>query len=481
MTIRKVFSITLAILCLAGCTMAPAYKRPSLPVPANWPTGPAYKGAIEEQGGSAPANTVWRDFYLNEQLRKVIELALRNNRDLRISALNIEKAQALYSIRRADLIPSVYASGKGIQAGVPADLSKTGRATTTREYSVSLGITAFELDFFGRVRSLKDQALEQYFATEQAWRSARIALIAEVANTFLTLAADRESLNLARETLKSQEESYRLIERRFNVGASSMLDLRQVETRVEAARRDAALFAVREARDENALALLAGTPIPLYLLPQALDPNVTLKNISVNLPSEVLLGRPDIAQAEHQLKAVNAYIGAARAAFFPSITLTTGIGTASNELSRLFEAGAQSWSFTPQVSMPIFDPRTWAALKTVKVEREIAVAQYEKAIQTGFREVADALAQRGTIGDQIAAQQALVNAISEAYRLATARYNQGIDSFLPVLDSQRSLYASQEGLIALRLAHLTNLVTLYKVLGGGELTDKSQNGEMAKW
>ena len=463
----KSLPIILATLLLAGCTMAPTYKRPSMPVPENWPTGPAYQAAPSGQTGTTPGNMAWHDFYLNEQMRQVIDLALKNNRDLRITALNIERAQALYRIKRADLLPSVYASGSGLRKGIPADLAKEGEAFTSKEYSVGLGITSWEIDFFGRVRSLKDQALQQYFATQEAWRSARIALMAEVARVYLALAADREGLKLSADTLKSQEESLRLIERRFNAGSSSMLDVRQAQTRVEAARRDVALFTARIAQDENALVFLVGASIPPNLLPSAMDPDAVLRDISVKLPSEVLLGRPDIMQAEDQLKAANAYIGVARAAFFPSITLTTSVGSASPELSHLFTAGAETWLFMPQVNMPIFDPRTWAALKGVKAEREIALAQYEKAIQAGFREVADALAQRGTIGEQISAQVALVDAISEAYRLADARYQRGIDSYLTVLDAQRSLYAAQLVLIGLRLERLGNLVTLYKVLGGG--------------
>lgn len=466
MMIRKAFPILIALLSLVGCTMAPTYSRPAPSVPDTWPTGPAYD-AVQNQIGPIPAITNWHDFYSDDKLRKVISLALKNNRDLRITALNVERAQALYRIQRSDLLPSVYASGAGVNKRVPADLSNKGGAYTNREYSVSLGITSWEIDFFGRLRSLKDQALEQYFGSEQAWRSARIALMAEVANVYLALAADRQSLKLTKDTLKSQDESYRLIERRFGVGASSMLDVRQAQTRLEAARRDVAFFTTREAQDQNVLTLLAGAPIPPDLLPEVLESDVVLKDITIKLPSEVLLSRPDIMAAEHRLKAVNAFIGAARAAFFPSITLTTGIGTATSELSRLFTAGAQMWSFMPQINMPIFDSRTWGALRTVKVEREIAVAQYEKAVQSGFREVADALAQRGTIGEQISAQQALVDASSDVYRLADARYQRGIDSYLSVLDAQRSLYAAQQILINLHLARLSNLVTLYKVLGGG--------------
>lgn len=465
---EKSLPAIVAAFLLVGCTMAPAYKRPPLPIPGDWPTGSAYQVTAPQQTGALPDEVGWRDFFLNEQLRQIIDLALKNNRDLRIAALNIERAQAMYRIRRADLLPAVYASGSVLNSRVPADLANEGEAYTSRQYNVGLGITSWELDFFGRVRSLKDQALQQYFATEEAWRSARIALIAEVANVYLALAADRESRKLSADTLKSQEESLHLTERRFSVGTSSVLDVRQAQTRVEAARRDVALFTTKIAQDENALAYLVGRSIPPELLPGVMDPEVVVKDIAVKLPSAVLLNRPDIMQAEYQLKAANAYIGAARAAFFPSITLTTAVGTASPELSHLFTAGAQTWSFLPQVSMPIFDPRTWAALKEVKAEREIALAQYEKAIQAGFREVADALAQRGTIGEQISAQIALVDATSEVYRLADARYQRGIDNYLTVLDAQRSLYAAQLVLINLRLQRLSNLVTLYKVLGGGD-------------
>jgi outer membrane protein, multidrug efflux system len=466
--IRNTLVIILAIAYLAGCTMAPHYTRPAPSVPAAWPTGPAYKGTAEQGAGQAPADIGWRDFYADERLQKVISLALSNNRDLRIAALNIERARALYRIQRAELFPSINASGIWIEQRVPADISKeSGEATNFRQYSVNAGVTSWELDFFGRLRSLKDRALEQYLATEQAGRSVQISLMAEVANAYLTFAADGESLKLAQSTLDAQQATYTLIRRRSEVGVSNELDLRQAQTRVEAARVDIARYTRQMALDVNALNLLVGSTVPPELLPGELNLGAVPKDVSPGLSSEVLLRRPDILQAEHQLKAANANIGAARAALFPQISLTSTIGTASDALSALFQAGSSTWTFAPQFTMPIFDARVWSALDAIKVEREIVLAEYERAIQVAFREVADALAQRGTVGDQIAAQEALVHAWSEAYRLSDARYTKGIDTYLAVLEAQRSLYAAQQILIVTHLSRLTNLVTLYKVLGGG--------------
>jgi multidrug efflux system outer membrane protein len=413
------------------------------------------------------ADVKWEDFIRSEPLREVIRMAIANNRNLRVAVLNIERARALYRIQRAELLPSVHGGAAFSKERVPGILSQGGQPKTTELYNVSVGVSAWELDLFGRIRSLQDAALEQYLATEQARVSAQIALIAEVTNAYLTLAADRENLELAQSTLTTQQETYEMIRRRAEVGASSDLDLRQAQTRVDAARVDIARYTSQVALDENALTLLVGSTIPPGLLPAELGEVAALRDFTPGLPSGVLQRRPDILQAEHQLKAAHANIGAARAAFFPRITLTTSFGTTSDQLSDLFKSGSETWAFVPQIVMPIFDARTWAAYDVTKVDREIAVAQYEKAIQTGFREVADALAQRGTLGDQLDAQQSLVEASAESYRLSDARYTRGIDSYLRVLDAQRSLYSAQQGLIAVRLARLTNLVTLYKVLGGG--------------
>jgi len=339
---------------------------------------------------------------------------------------------------------------------------------TVEQYGVNLGISSWEIDFFGRIRSLKDRALEEYLATDQARRGAQILLVSAVANTYLTFAADRENLKLALSTLESQEAAYQLIRKRHDVGLVSELDLRRAQSQVDVARGDVARFMQLAAQDENALNLLVGSPMPPTLLPSDLGSVNPPKEISPGLSSEMLLHRPDVLAAEHRLKGANANIGAARAAFFPRISLTTIIGTASAELSGLFKSGSDVWSFAPQIVLPIFDARMWSAYDATKIEREIAVAQYEKAIQTAFREVADALAMQGTVSRQIAAQQSLVNAFAETYRLSNARYTKGIDSYLSVLDAQRSIYAAQQGLIALHLARLVNRVTFYKVLGGDE-------------
>lgn len=466
--VRSVLSIILAILCLAGCTMAPRYTRPDAPIPADWPSGAAYKETEAMAGVPGASELKWQEFFADERLQKVVGMALNNNRDLRIAVLNVERARALYGIRRAELLPTVSAAGSGGKGRVPADLSDTGSSKITEQYSVDLGVLSWEIDLFGRIRSLKDQALEEYLATEHGRRGTQISLISAVAEAYLVLAADREALKLSRSTLAAQEASHNLIRQRYNFGITNELDLRRAQTQVDIARRDVALYMQRAAQDENALNLLAGVPVPKELLPQDLGSVIPPKEISPGISSEVLLRRPDILATEHQLKAVNAGIGAARAAFFPRISLTTTIGTASNDLSRLFKSGSSTWSFTPQAAMPIFDTRLWSALRGAKVEREIAVAQYEKAIQAAFKEVADALAQRGTVEDQLAAQESLVRASTDTYRLSDARYLKGIDSYLSVLDAQRSLFAAEQGLIAVRLARLTNLVTLYKVLGGGD-------------
>jgi multidrug efflux system outer membrane protein len=409
----------------------------------------------------------WREFFTDPKLQQVIGIALTNNRDLRLAALNVEFARAMYGIQRAELLPQIDAVGSGSVSRVPADISSTGKRHTTERYDANLGITSWEIDFFGRIRSLKDAALQEFMATEQARHGAQILLVSSVANAYLALAADRENLALAETTLAAQQESYNLIQRNHDLGLVTDLDLYRAQTQVDAARGDAARFRQFTAQDENALTLLLGAQAPAELLPAELNSVTPPREITPGLSSSVLLFRPDILQAEHQLKAAYANIGAARAAFFPRISLTAAFGTASADLDGLFKSGSSAWSYAPKIMMPIFDPRTWSGLKVTQLQREIAVTQYEKAIQTAFREVADALAVRGTIGEQLSAQQSLVNAVAETYRLSSSRYEKGIDSYLSVLDAQRSLYAAQQGLVSLRLAKLANDVRLYAVLGGG--------------
>ena len=462
-------AVALAIFACAACSLAPDYTRPAAPVPASWPAGPAYKVEGGKPADKAVAEIPWRTFFVDPRLQQTIELALSNNRDLKVATLNVERYRAFYQIERAQLLPQLNANAAGIVQQQPAYLSGTGSQEIRHQYSAGLGVSAYELDLFGRVRSLNDQALEEYFATEEARRAAQISLIAAVAQSYLTLAADHEALLLAGQTLESRQTSFALIEKRFNAGIISALDLHQAQTLVDGARVQSIRATRLVAQEENLLNLLVGTSLPLELLPEQLAEETTLlQELAPGIPSESLLRRPDIIQSEHLLKGANANIGAARAAFFPRIALTGSVGVGSEQLSGLFKSGSGTWLFAPQITVPIFDAgRNRANLKVSKMEREIAVAQYEKAILTAFREVADALAERGTIDEELAALQSLTAATAESARLSLVRYDKGADSFLSVQDAQRTLFVAQQSLIVVRLARLTNLVTLYKVLGGG--------------
>lgn len=452
---------------MSGCTLAPKYDRPQAPVPTTWPTGSAYRPMPATTQAAPAAEIPWQDFFLDARLRKVIATALENNRDLRIASLNVERARAMYGIQRAELLPAVNAVGTATRRRVPADLSNSDKATTVKQYSVDLGVAAWELDFFGRIRSLAQGALEEYLGTQQAQRSAQILLVSGVADAYLTLAADRENLKLAQTTLDAQQSALDLVNHRFDRGLAPELDVHRAQAQVESARLATARFTQLVAQDQNALNLLAGAPVSGDLLPAGLADVAAVRELSPGMSSEVLLGRPDVLQAESQLRAAYANIGAARAAFFPRISLTASAGTASSELSGLFKSGSGTWGFTPQVIVPIFDARIWAAARVTEADQKIALTQYERAIQTSFREVADALAVRGTVDQQVSSQEAFVHAVSETYRLSNIRYTRGIDSYLSVLDAQRSLYAAQQDLVNLRLAKITNQVRLYAVLGGG--------------
>ncbi|WP_411883696.1 AdeC/AdeK/OprM family multidrug efflux complex outer membrane factor [Polaromonas sp. YR568] len=461
--------ITLACAAaLGGCSLMPTYEQPALPVPAAYPVA-ASPGGPSSSSPVDAADIGWREFFADERLRRVVALALANNRDLRVAALNIEKARAQYRVQDAGLYPAVNATGSQSATRTADSLRLPGNPGISRQYSAGVGVSAYEVDLFGRVRSLGAQALEQFFSTAEARRSTHISLVSEVANAYLALGADQERLALARNTLASQGESYRLSQRSFEVGVTSALALRQAQTSVDTARVDVARYTAQVAQDRNALMLLVGSAVPDELLPARLADSLNaLPELPAGLPSTLMQRRPDILQAEHQLKSANASIGAARAAFFPRISLTASAGSSSADLSGLFQGGSGTWSFLPQISLPIFDGgANRANLDVAKITREINVAQYEKAIQTAFREVSDALAQRSTLGDQLEAQQSLVNATAESEALSRARFSHGIDSYLAVLDSQRSLYSAQQNLIGMRLSRMSNLVTLYKVLGGG--------------
>ncbi len=459
------------LVSLAGCaSTAPHYERPTAPVTASWPAGPSYKADTAVQQASPADELSWREFFAEPRLQRLIELALANNRDLRMATLAIERSRALYQIRGADLLPKIDASAAATLQRVPETLTSNGRAATTEQYSVGLGFTAYELDLFGRVRSLKDQALQQYLSTEYARRSAQISLVSQVATAYFNLSADRERLRLAHDTLTNQQEAYRLTKNRYEAGLASALALNQAQTTVDAARVETARLTTLAAQGENALAAVVGSPLSPELLPETLsDSQTALRVISPGISSDVLLKRPDILQAEAQLKGATANIGAARAAFFPRITLISSVGFGSDDLAALFRAGSFAWKFAPQITLPLFDGGSnQAGLNVSKVDRDIAVSHYEKTIQNAFRDVADALAQRGTVGDQLAAQRSLADAAAEGHRLSMARYENGIDSYLAVLDSQRVLYAAQQNLIGVRLTQLASQVNLYKALGGGD-------------
>ncbi|MEN4939586.1 efflux transporter outer membrane subunit [Stenotrophomonas sp. TWI1151] len=454
-------SLALAVsLVVSGCsTLEPRSTEVAPAIPAQWP-GTATAGAVT----TAPmevADIGWRDFFVDPRLQTVITHALENNRDLRVAVLNVERARAQYRIQRADRVPAVGVQGQMTRSG--------GDAPVTEQFSANLGVVEFELDLFGRVRNLSQAALQQYFAEAANRRSAQLSLVAEVANAWLTLGADNEQLRIAQATLATYEDSLRLTEARRQLGGASALELSQTRTLVETARTDVARFAGQVAQDRNALVLLAGGPIDASLLPQAEVTEVaSVRPLPAGMPGDVLLQRPDVMAAEHVLLSANANIGAARAAFFPSISLTGNIGSASSELSGLFDGGTRVWSFIPKLNLPIFQGgKLRANLGMATADRDIALAQYEKAIQVGFREAADALALNESLDAQLSSQQALVAAAEQAQRLSQARYDAGLDSFLTLLDARRTAYTARQSLVSTQLARQSNQVALYKVLGGG--------------
>jgi outer membrane protein, multidrug efflux system len=461
-------------LILGACTLEPQYHRPPAPVPA-------LPGGTER--GTAAADIGWREFFPDPQLQQLIALALADNRDLRVAVLNVQSAQAQYRIQRAELFPTINASAVEQAEGIPLSVLAAqfpggaagagGRAPTggitVHTYNVGVGFTNYELDLFGRIRSLNHAALQQYFSSGETRRSAQLTLVAEVATAYLTVLADQTLLDITRDTLKSQEASYALTQKTFNGGTSTELALRQAETTVDTARANLALYNRQVAQDRDSLQLLLGAPIPDDIdFSGGLDRPNTVAELEEGIPSDVLVRRPDILAAEHQLMAANAQIGAARAAFLPSISLTGTFGTESPQLSGLFKSGSRAWTFSPQISLPIFaGGANVANLQATELARDTAVAQYEKAIQTAFREVADALVARSTLDEQLAAQQALVTASAATYRLSDMRYRGGVDSYLSALVAQVQLYNAQQQLQTVRLLRLQNLVTLYKALGGG--------------
>jgi multidrug efflux system outer membrane protein len=476
----KCLSTALAalLLIMAGCAVIPAYEQPELPVEKAWSQDHAHKApANPGETGTAKAQTLaadlaWQDYFKSETLQQIIQLALDNNRDLRVAVLNIEQARAAYRIQEANTLPVVSGNAGLSRQGVAQDNSATGRAyTSDTTMSASLGVTAYELDFFGRVKNMNQSALETFLATEAAALSTRIALIGQTADAYLSLLADRKLLGLAKDTCQAQKETYDVIQNQFEVGSATQLDLSQAATAVESARVSIARYTRQLAQAENALTLLAGISVKALLnSKETIDKIRFLDNLPAGLSSDVLLARPDIRAAEHRLKAANADIGAARAALYPVISLTGALGFASQGLTSLFNGDSLSWNLAPSLTIPIFNRQGLnASLEAAETGEKIALATYEGAVQTAFREVADQLDARKTYRQQLEAQTALVDASHQAYTLSKARYDNGIDNFLTVLDSQRTLFAAQQGAITIRQAYLSNLVNLYKVLGGGQI------------
>ena len=421
---KSLLSLAITAIALSGCSLIPDYQRPEAPVAAQFPQGPAY--SPKEAANVAAAEQGWRQFFHDPALQQLIQTSLENNRDLKVAALNIDAYAAQYQIQRADLFPAVSANASGSRQRTPARMSQTGEAGITSQYSATVGVSAYELDLFGRVRSLSEQALQTYFSSEEARRSTQISLVASVANAYMTWQADKELLKLTQDTLAAYEESYRLTSRSNEVGVASALDLSQSRTSVENARVQLARYTRQVAQDENSLTLLLGTAIPANL-PKAQPLSADLlSDLPAGLPSELLQRRPDILEAEYKLKAANANIGAARAAFFPSISLTANAGTLSPDLSGLFKGGSGTWLFQPQINLPIFNAGSLrASLDYSKIQKDITVAQYEKSIQTAFQEVSDGLAARQTYNQQLQAQRDFVNANQDYYRLAERRYRIG--------------------------------------------------------
>ncbi|WP_136474772.1 AdeC/AdeK/OprM family multidrug efflux complex outer membrane factor [Pseudomonas sp. DG56-2] len=463
---KSLLSLAVTAFILGGCSLIPDYQTPESPVAAQWPQGPAYSPT--ESANVSAAEQGWRQFFNDPALQQLIQTSLVNNRDLKVAALNIDAYRAQYRIQRADLFPAVSANGSGSRQRMPGNMTQTGDSEITSSYSATLGVSAYELDLFGRVRSLTEQQLEIYLSSEEARRSTQIALVASVANAYFTWQADQALLKLTEETLKTYEQSYALTLRSNEVGVASALDLSQARTSVEGARVKLAQYQRLVAQDANSLAVLIGTGLPVDLpAAQNLDSDL-LAEVPAGLPSDLLQRRPDIQEAEHLLKAANANIGAARAAFFPSISLTANAGTLSPDMDGLFKGGSGTWLFQPQINLPIFNAGALrASLDYSKIQKDINIAKYEKTIQTAFQEVSDGLAARRTFNDQLQAQRDLVAANQDYYRLAERRYRIGVDSNLTFLDAQRQLFNTQQALISDRLSQLISEVNLYKALGGG--------------
>lgn len=455
-------TLALATSLLGGCSFMPDYFRPTAPIPAQWPE------TARAEGARLAERLDWQDYFPDERLQALIAAALEHNRDMRIAVARVDEARALYGIQRADRLPTINASASENASRSPGDLLPGGDSTVSRRYDVNLGMLAFELDFWGRVASLSEAARASYLATEEAQRAFRLSLIASVADGYLSLKEAEERATLARQTLDARAETLRLVAKRREVGLAGDLDYLQAEGAFQSARAELASLERQRAVAQNFLQALVGTDRPDWPKGRSLTDQGIVPDLAAGLPSEILTRRPDVLAAEQRLMAANANIGAARAAFLPRISLTAAAGTASRALSGLFESGSRAWSFQPTISLPLFDfGRTSANLDLASARKVIAVAEYEKVIQQAFREVADLLAAREKLAEQLAAQDAFEKTQRQRLVLAEARYNNGIASFLEVLDAQRDEFSAQQGVIQTRRNLLSVAAQLYKALGGG--------------
>ena len=497
-----------AAILLTGCTLAPPYKQPALPTAPVYPDNAAPRAAGGTPVLARSADAIgWRDFFIDPRLQRLIEIALRQNRDLRTAVLDVAQAQAEYRVQRADLFPAISATGAASYEGLPDSgligsgatgatstgassataTAGTGTSTSTslgasstavpggsrggtfRYFTAGVGFSSYELDLFGRLRSLTRQAFEAYLAQGENRRAVQLTVVSQVATDYIAVLADESLVKVTNDTLRTQRDTERLTRAEFEHGATTLLTLRQVQTSVASAEAALAQYRRQAAQDENALVLVLGQPLPADLPPgNPLGSQTLLADLPAGLPSDLLTRRPDIMQAEHTLIGAYADIGAARAAFFPQITLTASDGVESLKLNQLFTGGATTWSFSPQITVPIF---TWgqnrANLDLTKIRRDLDVVSYEQTIQTAFQEVSNALVARSTYLEQARADQAQVDESADYFRLATMRFQAGVDTYLTALDAQRTLFSAQQALLAAREAQLQNLVTLYRALGGG--------------
>lgn len=456
------YAALLALLALAGCSFAPTYERPALAVPEAWPD--------DVKATAAPGKPVdWASFFPDERLRALIKLALEHNRDLRIATARVAEAQALYGIQRADRLPTVNAGASLARSRTPADLSSTGAAVIGQRADVNVGLSSFELDFWGRVASLSEAAKASYLATEQAERSFRLTLVSSVADGYLSLSEAQERLVLAQSSLETRAQTRELVDRRRQAGLAGDLDYLQADAAFEGARAEVAALLRQQSAARNYLRALVGTEPKDLPAGKALAEQGIALDQQADVPSQVLVRRPDVLAAEQRLLAANANIGAARAAFFPRIALTASAGTASREIEGLFKSGSDAWSFTPSISLPIFDyGRNSSNLDLATVRKNIAVADYERTVQQAFREVADLLVARDQLAEQLKAVEAQERSQQRAADIAQARYRQGVGSFLEVLDAQRQLFTVQQSLIQVRRTMWSAAAQLYKALGGEE-------------